>query len=525
MRFMAGQCVARSRAFLSPSRMAAECAVNEANSNLPIHRMCPSRCSSSPAKTASIASSAPRAHAAVSRGAGRTRATTVLRGTGHIGVADQARGVRRARAARSLTDAAASSARTLPMAERDLLREISGTRRPGRSKPCWTCRRASHARRAVFAHPHPLYGGTMHTKAVYQSPKALARIGVAVLRFNFRGVGRSAGTHRRRARRDGRLSRRARFRGGTDSGHAALGRRLLVRIVGRVERRPGRPAGAAAARRRAAGQSIRFRSRAVQSAKATFLIHGEEDELISITTSGSSTPRCHEPKELVVIDDAESPVRRKDVRGRRGQSRSLLGGLGIMKDAVIVSAVRTAVGKAPEGHAQRDAARRHGVGRHSPKRSARAPGLVRGRCRRRDPRVRDAGRRAGPECRAHRQPARRRADRAPRRSRSTASARRGSRRSRTAPSESCSGSAQVVVAGGTESMSMVPMGGNKVSPNPALVDTYPDVYLSTGPRRRKPRARCRNLARGNRTSLRYEATSARLRPSTAGRFSGRNRSR
>jgi acetyl-CoA acyltransferase len=42
------------------------------------------------------------------------------------------------------------------------------------------------------------------------------------------------------------------------------------------------------------------------------------------------------------------------------------------------------------------------------------------------------------------------------------------------------GSAEVAVAGGTESMSMVPMGGNKVSPNPSLVDSYPDVYLSTG---------------------------------------------
>ena len=42
------------------------------------------------------------------------------------------------------------------------------------------------------------------------------------------------------------------------------------------------------------------------------------------------------------------------------------------------------------------------------------------------------------------------------------------------------GHANVVVAGGTESMSMVPMGGNKVSPNPSLVDSYPDVYLSTG---------------------------------------------
>src|SRR5256885_9245445 len=42
------------------------------------------------------------------------------------------------------------------------------------------------------------------------------------------------------------------------------------------------------------------------------------------------------------------------------------------------------------------------------------------------------------------------------------------------------GGADVIVAGGTESMSMVPMGGNKIAPNPALVDSYPDVYLSTG---------------------------------------------
>jgi len=40
--------------------------------------------------------------------------------------------------------------------------------------------------------------------------------------------------------------------------------------------------------------------------------------------------------------------------------------------------------------------------------------------------------------------------------------------------------ASAIVAGGTESMSLVPMGGNKVCPNPTLVDEYPDVYLSTG---------------------------------------------
>jgi len=42
------------------------------------------------------------------------------------------------------------------------------------------------------------------------------------------------------------------------------------------------------------------------------------------------------------------------------------------------------------------------------------------------------------------------------------------------------GEADIVLAGGTESMSMVPMGGNKVAPNPHLVAEYPDVYLSTG---------------------------------------------
>lgn len=42
------------------------------------------------------------------------------------------------------------------------------------------------------------------------------------------------------------------------------------------------------------------------------------------------------------------------------------------------------------------------------------------------------------------------------------------------------GSARTVLAGGTESMSLIPMGGNKVSPNPSLVESYPDVYLSTG---------------------------------------------
>jgi alpha/beta superfamily hydrolase len=46
----------------------------------------------------------------------------------------------------------------------------------------------------VLAHPHPLHGGTMNNKVVYQVAKGLCRTRAAVLRFNFRGVGASHGT-------------------------------------------------------------------------------------------------------------------------------------------------------------------------------------------------------------------------------------------------------------------------------------------------------------------------------------------
>src|SRR3979411_850202 len=48
---------------------------------------------------------------------------------------------------------------------------------------------------AVVCHPHPLFGGTMHNKVVYQVAKTLHRFGLPVLRFNFRGAGLSEGAH------------------------------------------------------------------------------------------------------------------------------------------------------------------------------------------------------------------------------------------------------------------------------------------------------------------------------------------
>jgi len=48
---------------------------------------------------------------------------------------------------------------------------------------------------ALICHPHPLYGGTMHNKVVYRVARALRNSGYVVLRFNFRGVGKSEGRH------------------------------------------------------------------------------------------------------------------------------------------------------------------------------------------------------------------------------------------------------------------------------------------------------------------------------------------
>jgi uncharacterized protein len=59
----------------------------------------------------------------------------------------------------------------------------------------WTTPVAEHPFTAVVCHPHPLYGGTMHNKVVYQAAKRLHEFGVPVLRFNFRGVGLSEGVH------------------------------------------------------------------------------------------------------------------------------------------------------------------------------------------------------------------------------------------------------------------------------------------------------------------------------------------
>ena len=79
------------------------------------------------------------------------------------------------------------------------------------------------------------------------------------------------------------------------------------------------------------------------------------------------------------------------------------------------------------------------------------------------------------------------------------------------------GSADVVLAGGTESMSLVPMGGHKISPNPGLVSSYPDVYLTTG-LVAENHAREHRISREAQDAFAYESHRRAIAAQDAGRF-------
>jgi hypothetical protein len=156
----------------------------------------------------------------------------------------------------------------------------------------------------VLAHPHPQQGGTMHTKAVYQSAKALMRVGCAVLRFNFRGAGTSAGhfddgpgemddcraaldfMHQRYP--DARL-----WSGGMSFG-AWIGL-----TVGAQDPRVSTLIGIAPPLSRYDFEPVRT------SVKPKFFIQGEFDEVCPLKEMRAFYARAADPKELVVIDGAD----------------------------------------------------------------------------------------------------------------------------------------------------------------------------------------------------------------------------
>jgi uncharacterized protein len=162
----------------------------------------------------------------------------------------------------------------------------------------------------VFAHPHPQHGGTMHTKAVYQGAKGLARIGCAVLRFNFRGVGRSEGTF------DSGDGEMADFRAALDymaARHPAaplwaagfsFGAWVALETGATDDRVKALIGIAPPVVTSVSGMDYRFPN-TLTSTKPKFFVQGEADEVCPLEGLWSFYAKLHEPKELVVIDAAD----------------------------------------------------------------------------------------------------------------------------------------------------------------------------------------------------------------------------
>jgi len=157
----------------------------------------------------------------------------------------------------------------------------------------------------VFGHPHPLQGGTMHTKAVFQGAKGLVRIGCAVLRFNFRGVGSSAGTHD-----DGR-GERDDFRAAIDfmaqrypgvpiwAAGFSFGSSIALEVGAEDPRVTALIAIAPPVKRD--GYSF---PNTLASTKPKYLVQGDMDELCSVQDLWAFYAKLKEPKEVVIIDGA-----------------------------------------------------------------------------------------------------------------------------------------------------------------------------------------------------------------------------
>jgi alpha/beta superfamily hydrolase len=155
----------------------------------------------------------------------------------------------------------------------------------------------------VFAHPLPIEGGTMHTKVVFQGAKALARAGCVVLRFNFRGVGRSAGEW------DEGRGELDDFRAAVDylaNQYAgveiwAAGFSFGSWIAGTVGAADDRVCALILIAPPVNNYDF---SAAKRSSKPKFIIHGEADELIPLKAVRQLYAEVPGPKELIEIDRA-----------------------------------------------------------------------------------------------------------------------------------------------------------------------------------------------------------------------------
>lgn len=158
----------------------------------------------------------------------------------------------------------------------------------------------------VFAHPLPTHGGTMHTKAVYQGTKGLVRAGCAVLRFNFRGVGKSQGAFTggegERGDFTAALDYMARRFPALDLWAAGFSFGSWIALeTGAMDDRVTVLIGIAPPVTR---EGYDF-SNVLKSTKPKFFVQGEADDICPIQDMWKFYGALPEPKELVVIDGAD----------------------------------------------------------------------------------------------------------------------------------------------------------------------------------------------------------------------------
>lgn len=157
---------------------------------------------------------------------------------------------------------------------------------------------------AVVASPHPQYGGTMQDKVIYHATQGLLRVGCAVLRFNYRGVGMSVGSF------DGGNGEMDDYRAALDAAVArfpdapvwAVGYSFgahKAMVAGAQDERVELLLGIAALVDTDDYSVVRT------SDKPKLLIHGERDEMCLLKSIRRFYGELDEPRELVVIDMAD----------------------------------------------------------------------------------------------------------------------------------------------------------------------------------------------------------------------------